>query len=136
MFGLILLTNDGAIANLICHPRYRIQKVYQVAVKGRVTREQIAKIEAGVWLAEGKTSGARIRIERRGRDRTYMKVTIREGKNREIRRVFAKLGNPVLTLKRVRIGGLSLHGLKPGKHRFLKPEEIQSLRSLAREDLD
>ena len=65
--GLILLTNDGAIANLVCHPRYRIEKTYQVVVRGEVDREQLAKVEAGVWLAEGKSSPARVRVVPRPR---------------------------------------------------------------------
>ena len=130
--GLILLTNDGEFAQEMAHPKFGVPKTYAVLVRGAVDAAGIAKVRGGVWLSEGRTSGAIVRIERRGRDRTYLKVTLREGKNREIRRVFAKLGNPVLTLKRVLIGGLNLHGLRSGKHRFLKPEEIRALRTMAR----
>jgi 23S rRNA pseudouridine2605 synthase len=131
---LILLTNDGDFAQEMAHPKFGVPKTYAVLVRGTLENDDIKKVRGGVWLAEGKTSGATIRIERRSRDRTYLKVTIREGKNREIRRVFAKLGKPVLTLKRVRIGELTLHSLRSGKHRFLKPEEIRGLKKMAREE--
>ncbi len=133
--GLILLTNDGDFAQEMAHPKFGVPKTYAVLVRGTLENDDIKKVRGGVWLAEGKTSGATIRIERRSRERTYLKVTIREGKNREIRRVFAKLGKPVLTLKRVRIGELTLHSLRPGKHRFLKPEEIRGLKKMAKEEL-
>ena len=129
--GLILLTNDGDFAQEMAHPRYGVPKTYAVLVRGEIDARAMSKVKGGVWLSEGRTSGAGVRIERRSRDKTYLKVTIREGKNREIRRVFAKLGSPVLSLKRVRIGALNLHGLRPGKYRFLKLAEISALRSLA-----
>ena len=129
--GLILLTNDGDFAQEMAHPKFGVPKTYAVLVRGSVDPRGLQKIRGGVWLSEGKTSGGDVRIERRSRDRTYIKVTIREGKNREVRRVFARLGNPVISLKRVRIGALTLHGLKPGKHRFLRPDEIAELRQTA-----
>ncbi len=125
--GLILLTNDGDFANTVAHPRFGVPKTYAVLVRGRVDAATVQKARGGVWLSEGKTGGADIRVERRSRDRTYLKMVLREGKNREIRRVFAKLGHNVLSLKRVRIGPLSLHGLRPGAHRFLRPEEVRDL---------
>jgi pseudouridine synthase len=135
--GLILLTNDGNFALEMTHPRYGVPKVYAVLVRGRVQTKDLEKARGGVWLAEGPTTGMKIYVERTGNDRTYMKVTLREGKNREIRRVFAKLGFPVIELKRVRIGELSLHGLGSGKWRFLTPPEVANLRAVAkREDQD
>jgi pseudouridine synthase len=125
--GLVLLTNDGDFAQSVAHPRFGVSKTYAVLVRGRLTREEIKKVRGGVWLAEGRTGGARIRVERLGRDRTYLKVQIQEGKNREVRRVFARLGHPVISLKRVRIGSLTLHGLGVGKHRFLTRAEVGGL---------
>ncbi len=125
--GLVLLTNDGDFAQAVAHPRFGVTKTYAVLVRGRVSRANVEKARGGVWLAEGRTGGARIRIERTGRDRTYLKVQIQEGKNREIRRVFARLGFPVISLKRVRIGHLTLHGLGSGKHRFLTRAEVGDL---------
>lgn len=129
--GLILVTNDGDFAQAVAHPRHGVPKTYSVLVRGRVTAEDMDKARGGVWLAEGRTGGARIKVEKRSRDKTYLKVQIREGRNREIRRVFARLGYAVKQLKRIRIGELSLHGLKPGKFRFLTRGEIQELLELA-----
>lgn len=133
--GLILLTNDGAFAQEMTHPRYGMPKIYSVMVRGRVEDAKLSKARSGVWLAEGPTAGMGVKIERLGKDRTYLKVTLREGKNREIRRVFAKLGYPVIELKRIRIGDLTLHGLKPGAWRFLQLDEVARLREIAREEL-
>jgi len=129
--GLILLTNDGSFALTMTHPRYGVPKLYAVLVRGRIEQKGLHKARGGVWLAEGPTTGMDVRIERAGKDRTYMKVTLREGKNREIRRVFAKLGHPVISLKRVRIGDLNLHGLSEGAWRFLRLDEVNHLRELA-----
>jgi pseudouridine synthase len=130
--GLILLTNDGTFALEMTHPRFGVPKLYALLVRGRIEQKDVHKARGGVWLAEGPTTGMQIKIERTDKDRTYMKVTLREGKNREIRRVFAKLGYPVISLKRVRIGDLSLHGLSPGEWRFLQLDEVQRLRDVAK----
>lgn len=132
--GLILVTNDGDFAQAMAHPSHGVPKTYAVLVQGRVDREHIEKARGGVWLAEGRTGGARIVVERVGRDRTYLKVTLREGRNREIRRVFARLGYPVLSLKRIRIGHLTLHGLSRGSSRFLSKTEVTELLELARRE--
>ncbi len=129
--GLILLTNDGDFALKMTHPRYGVPKTYSVIVRGRVGDEELEKARGGVWLSEGRTGGMRLRIIKQGRDTTFLKVVLREGKNREIRRVFAKLGFPVLELKRVRIGELTLHGLRSGAYRFLGRAEIDGLLAAA-----
>ena len=134
--GLILVTNDGDFAQHVAHPRYGLAKTYAVLVSGRVDDEKLKKARGGVWLSEGRTSGARIAIERRGRDRTYLKVSIKEGRNREIRRIFAQLEHPVISLKRVRIGPLTLHGLGSGRWRFLHRDEVAALMSITREGGD
>ena len=131
--GLILVTNDGQFAQALAHPSHGVPKTYAVLVRGSVRQEDLRKARGGVWLAEGRTGGADIRVERTGRDRTYLKVTIREGRNREIRRVFARLGYPVLSLKRIRIGNLNLHGLGSGKYRFLSRTEVEDLLRVASE---
>jgi 23S rRNA pseudouridine2605 synthase len=130
--GLILVTNDGNFALEMTHPRYGVPKLYAVLVRGHLTQDHLKKARGGVWLAEGPTAGMDVQIERNGRDRTYLKVTLREGKNREIRRVFAKLGYPVETLKRIRIGDLNLHRLSVGEWRFLQAHEVARLREVAR----
>ncbi|MEO6595560.1 MAG: pseudouridine synthase [Planctomycetota bacterium] len=130
--GLILLTNDGSFALEMTHPRYGVPKLYAVVVQGRIEQSDIGRARGGVWLAEGPTAGMDVKVERTFKDSTYLKVTLREGKNREIRRVFAKLGHRVTSLKRIRIGGLSLHGLSKSGWRFVQPQEIQQLREVAR----
>lgn len=125
--GLLILTNDGQFADRLTHPRYGVPKRYDVVVRGRVDHEKIDKLRGGVWLSEGRTQGARIRIKRRGAERSYLAVEIREGKNREVRRMFSRIGYPVLRLKRTSIGPLSIRGLGKGKFRFLTKSEIDGL---------
>lgn len=132
--GLLMVTNDGAFAQEMTHPRFGVSKLYSIVVRGRIENKDLSKARGGVWLSEGPTAGMEIKIERVAKERTFLKVTLREGKNREIRRVFAKLGYPVTSLKRIRIGHLSLHGLKGGAWRFLQLDEIAKLRDLAREE--
>jgi len=132
--GLLLITNDGAFAQEMTHPSYGISKLYSVVVRGRIEDDHLDKARGGVWLSEGPTGGMQLKVDRMTKDRTYLKVTLREGKNREIRRVFAKLGYPVASLKRVRIGNLTLHGLGDGDWRFLQLGEVARLRDLARSE--
>ena len=128
--GIILLTNDGEISNLVCHPRYRIEKTYQVVVRGEVNREQLAKVEAGVWLSEGKASPARVRPVARNprRNETMLEITLFEGRNREVRRVFARVGLPVRRLVRARLGPLELGALPPGHYVKLTEADLQFVR--------
>lgn len=126
--GLILLTNDGELANIVCHPRYQLDKTYRLTVRGEVTPEQIERIESGVWLSEGKTGPSSVRnVDRRGQ-RTMVTVTLWEGRNRELRRIFAKVGLRVTHLARTAIGPLRLRGLEPGAYRRLGPQELDFVR--------
>lgn len=125
--GLILLTNDGDFANRIAHPRYQVTKSYFVKVRGSLPPEAIEKIRKGVWLAEGRTQGAKVFVKKKMSNATILIVTVREGMNREIRRIFAKLGFTVDHLKRVAIGTVSVRGLGRGKYRRLEPVEIKQL---------
>jgi 23S rRNA pseudouridine2605 synthase len=122
--GLILLTNDGGLANIICHPRYQVDKSYRITVRGRVSREQAERLEQGVWLAEGKTGPARIKkIDSKG-TRSVMHVTLWEGRNRELRRMLGKVGLKVTHLVRTAIGPLRVEGLPPGRYRRLRETEL------------
>lgn len=125
--GLILLTNDGAIANVLCHPRYRIEKSYEVTVRGDVDMQQLGRLEAGVWLAEGKSSPARVQRLGRNphRDETQLEMTIFEGRNREIRRVFARVGLKVRRLVRTKLGPLTLGDQAVGTCRVLTPFDLR-----------
>lgn len=129
--GLLILTNDGDFTNQIAHPRHSVPKTYLVKVRGRIEDDALARITEGVRLSEGKTSGAALHVERRASEATVLTVTIREGMNREIRRVFAALGYKVLRLHRVRIGALSDRRLKDGEWRPLTPEEVADLLDIA-----
>lgn len=131
--GLILLTNDGEFAQHIAHPRFGVPKTYRVRVQGRIPDSAIQKVRQGIHLSEGKTGGARILIKRRTNVSSTLLVTLREGKNREVRRVFARVGYKVLVLERTDIGPLSVRGLKAGKWRPLSRDEVESLLSLADE---
>ena len=129
--GLLLVTDDGALTNLLTHPRYEVSKVYDLRVRGEVTPEDVQKVERGVWLSEGKTGPARMFVRRRGREISHVELTLREGRNREIRRIFARLRHPVLSLRRVAVGPLALEGMKPGQFRRLTPAEVRSLYAAA-----
>jgi 23S rRNA pseudouridine2605 synthase len=131
--GLILLTNDGTLAERLTHPRYEIPKTYEVRVKGTLTPDTVERLKKGVWLSEGRARIEGIEVVKDRRSVSDLVLTIHEGKNREIRRVMAKVGHPVLWLKRVAMGSLRLGELKEGRHRKLTPEEVQGLYRLAEE---
>lgn len=137
--GLLLLTNDGELTNQLTHPRYGVSKTYRAVVEGYVEPETIAELVRGVWLADPKkgagfkTARSRIRIVRRSRDRSTLEITIGEGRNRQVRRMLAKLGHKVRDLTRVQMGPLTLDGLKPGQSRLLTPRELKQLQRLVAE---
>jgi 23S rRNA pseudouridine2605 synthase len=126
--GLIILTNDTALANLLTHPRYGLTKTYIVEVKGKIGPIQIDHLKHGVWLAEGRTSKSAVKILRSSPDRSLVEITITEGLNREVRRMFANVGLPVKSLKRVRIGKITSYGLGIGSFRLLTHSEIAYLK--------
>ncbi len=129
--GLILLTNDGEFSQLIAHPRHQVSKTYFLKVRGAISHEGLERVTRGVHLAEGKTGGARIRVHKKTQMATSLLVTIREGKNRELRRVFAQVGHPVRELKRIKIGPLTLGRLRRGTYRPLKRPEVDALIEMA-----
>lgn len=132
--GLILVTNDGELANLLTHPRYEIPKTYLVEVSGALPPETLAKLEKGVWISDGRARPSRLRVLRRHREATRLEIVLREGMNREIRRIFAKVGHPVRWLRRIAIGNLVDPNLKTGAFRPLTPAEVQSLFTLAKSE--
>jgi 23S rRNA pseudouridine2605 synthase len=131
--GLIVLTNDGEFAQQVAHPRYGVPKTYRVRVQGRIPDSALQKVREGIHLSEGKTAGARILVKRRTAKTSTLSITLREGKNREVRRVFARVGYKVTALERTDIGPLSTRGLKTGRWRALSREEVESLLHLASE---
>jgi len=129
--GLIILTNDSELSNRLTHPRYGISKTYVVRIKGEIKPEQIEKLKKGIWLAEGKTSRASVRILKRRHTESMIEITIRQGLNRQIRRMLAKVGLPVKSLTRTKIGRLAIRGLGVGKSRPLTIPEVTYLKKAA-----
>jgi len=129
--GLIILTNDSELSNRLTHPRYGMAKTYVVRVKGEIKPEQIEKLKKGIWLAEGKTGRASVKILKRGYKESLVEVTIRQGLNRQVRRMLAKVGLPVRALTRTRIGRLNARGLGVGKFRALTKAEVAYLKKAA-----
>lgn len=125
--GLLVLTNDGDFAHRVMHPRYGVTKTYMVKLVGRITEQEIDQVREGVYLSDGKTAGARVLVKQRGPRISKLEVTLLEGKNREVRRVFARVGHKVVDLKRIRIGPLTDRGLKVGHWRPLTRPEVTEL---------
>ena len=125
--GLILVTNDGALANRLAHPRYGIKKIYLVQVAGHLTRATLATLSDGIHLAEAVAQPARIRVKGRRKQSTTLEIVLAEGRNREIRRMLAHVGHKVMWLRRVAMGPLRLGHLSPGAHRPLEHAEIRAL---------
>jgi 23S rRNA pseudouridine2605 synthase len=124
--GLLLLTNDGDLTYQLTHPRFEHEKEYLVHVKGSLNRNEITQLERGVLLEDGMTHPASVKTDSSTPPFNYS-ITIHEGRKRQVRRMFEKIKHPVLALKRVRIGGLSLGELKEGEVRRLSAPEIESL---------
>ena len=126
--GIIILTNDSELANRLTHPRYGLAKTYVVRVKGQITGEAAGKLKKGIWLAEGKTARASVKILKRNYKESLIEITIRQGLNRQIRRMLARVGLPVKSLNRTRIGKLNTRGLGVGKFRTLTKAEVAYLK--------
>lgn len=125
--GLILLTNDGELANRLTHPSFEVPKTYRVRLAGRPIGEStVARLREGVELDDGRTAPAQVR--RAGGHE--LELTIHEGRNRQVRRMCAAVGYQVLALRRVRFGALRLEALKEGEHRRLSEQELRTLRAL------
>jgi 23S rRNA pseudouridine2605 synthase len=129
--GLILLTNDAELTDLLTHPKYKVPKTYVARVAGRIEAEAMSKLRKGVWLAEGKTTEADVKVLKSGRNESLIEVTIKQGLNRQVRRMLAKVGLPVQALKRTRIGPVKLEGLGVGKFRPLTKAEVAALKRVA-----
>lgn len=126
--GLLIMTNDGELANALLHPRNKVPKTYLVKVDGVLDDKDMAKLESGVKLEDGITAPAKVRKIRKTETNSWIEITIYEGRRRQIRRMLERVGHPVLKLKRIRIDGLELGSLPPGAFRYLTPEEIKRLK--------
>jgi 23S rRNA pseudouridine2605 synthase len=128
--GLILLTNDGDLANRLTHPRFEVPKTYRAKLRGApITDDVLDALRTGVELEDGRTVPAQVR-RISGRGSNLIELTIHEGRNRQVRRMCQAVGHPVLTLQRTSFGGLELGGLAPGAHRRLPAAEVERLRAL------
>lgn len=131
--GLLIVTNDGELTNLLIHPRFHIPKKYFVRVKGELSGDKLNNLQNGVKLLNGITSPAQVEQVRITGKTTEFYITIAEGKNRQIREMLLAMGVEVLSLMRVKIGSVSLRGLKLGQKRLLTNKELQELHLLIEE---
>lgn len=122
--GLLIITNDGELTNALIHPRYEIAKTYRAKVSGTLTEEKLDKLRAGIELEDGLTAPAEVYLL----GENLVEITIHEGRNRQVRRMFAAIGCDVKRLRRVKFAGLTLEGLKVGKFRALTLEEVARLK--------
>lgn len=129
--GLLLLTNDGELAYRLTHPKYKVDKVYQAAIQGIMPEDALDKLTKGVLLEDGVSAPAKIRRIHKGPASVY-EITIHEGRNRQVRRMFEAVGFPVTALKRVSFGPLKLGDLPAGAWRYLEDREIQVLKKACR----
>ena len=127
--GLLLLTNDGALTERLLHPSHQVDKTYLARVSGAVTQDTLRLLRQGVMLDDHKTSPAKARIVKQEALATVVLITIHEGRNRQVRRMFEAAGHQVTRLRRVRFGPLDLGDLPRGRWRELTPEEIRRLRA-------
>jgi 23S rRNA pseudouridine2605 synthase len=131
--GLLLMTNDGELAQHITHPRFGVPKVYRVEIDGHPAPTLVEELRKGVFLSEGKARASHVEILRKSPKGTLLEITLREGRNRQIRRMLAKLGHKVRVLRRTGIGPLSLSKLPVGASRRLSVGELRAIRAAAAE---
>ena len=136
--GLLILTNDGELANLLMHPKSNVDKVYVTKVKGLVNKEEILKLRNGIIIDGFKTSrsGARIISYDKKTDTSIVELTIHEGKNHQVKKMMDAIGHEVIKLKRERLSFLTLKGLKSGEYRYLSIKEVKKLYNEAQKNKD
>lgn len=132
--GLLLLTNDGALTEALLHPSRQVEKTYAATVAGPVSAADLDKLRQGLILEDGACAPAHVVLKRRSQGSSLLEITIHEGRKRQVRRMCEAVGHPVTRLQRLRVGGLTLGGLKPGQWRELDPREVQNLKLGAKED--
>jgi len=125
--GLLLMTNDGGLANRLTHPSYGVEKEYLARIRGLPPLSVLSGLERGVELEDGLTAPAKVRLIKGGKQNSVLALTIREGRNRQVRRMLEVVGHPVTRLKRVRYGPLTLAGLSEGEWRHLEIGEVAEL---------
>lgn len=128
--GVLLLTDDGDLANRLLHPRFGVEKTYRAVIAGRLTPQEIRALHQGVAVPEFRAHACRVRVLAPGGDRSVIEVTLHEGKNRQVRRMLDALGHCVLELQRRRFGPIALGELRPGRTRSLTTRELEGLRRI------
>jgi len=129
--GLVLLTNDGGLANRLMHPRYEVPRTYRARVAGTPSKRALQTLRRGVELEDGRTRPAQVSLIGPPGPESVVEITIREGRNRIVRRMFESVGHPVRALERVAFGPIRLGRLRPGGVRRLRPAELEALRRTA-----
>jgi 23S rRNA pseudouridine2605 synthase len=125
--GALILTNDGDLAETIQHPRHEVKKTYEALVRGRPALPDLHRLEQGIVIEEKKTSPASIAVVRKINQSTLVKITIHEGRKRQVKKMFAAIGNPVLHLKRIAYGQLFLRDLPLGAYRILSANDLKKI---------
>lgn len=128
--GMLILTNDGNLTNRLTHPRNEVPKTYLVKIEGEISDSQIGRLHAGVEIDGQMTNKSTVRVISKDGKFTKLNITITEGRNREVRKMFEAVGKEVVFLKRIRIGDLTLRGLNRGEVRRLSAEEIDYLKNV------
>ena len=126
--GLLLMTNDGELAHRLQHPRYKVPKTYLVKIRGHPLAEALAQLQQGISLEDGITAPAELHVLEDDHRATWLSLTLREGRNHQVKRMCAAVGCPVLKLRRTQIGPIDLGNLRPGRSRRLNPREMRALR--------
>jgi 23S rRNA pseudouridine2605 synthase len=129
--GVLLLTNDGDMAHVLTHPRFGVEKTYRALVRGRLDRDDVRKFIEGVRLEEGEAAPAKVRVVRTAPNVSELDITIHEGRNRQVRRMFEATDHPVVSLVRLRFGPIGLGELKVGHWREASEREVAALRVIA-----
>jgi pseudouridine synthase len=125
--GLLLLTNDGALAHRLTHPKFQVPKTYHAKVKGRPSPDALAKLVRGIYLEDGPAKAAHVEVVHETKANTWVEITVTEGRNRLVKRMFWRIQHPVIRLVRTRFGGLTLDGLEAGESRLLTKREAREL---------
>lgn len=128
--GLLLLTNDGELTNVLIHPKNEIDKVYIAKINGIMNGFEIKTLEKGVLIDGKKTVPCKVKVRKKEKDSSIIELTIHEGKNHQVKKMFETIGFKVLKLKREKLAFLNLSGLKPGEYRYLSIKEVKMLYSL------
>ena len=130
--GALLMTNDGELTNQLIHPKYHVKKIYEVKVKGTPSEEGLAKLRRGIYLEDGPTGPCEIEFIRKAKVNTWLRVILIQGKNRQIKRMFWRIENPVQKIVRTHFAGISIEGLAPGEFRPLSKRELVALKALVK----